>query len=155
MAKALWHPLIVHLPLVALLLGTVFSLLGYFIKQKGWQYATTVLLLVGVIGIWSAYITGEWADAEVARDLCDPTQLKDHENNGFTAAVLFSIAAFVNLVNYFNLIFLPHKLVKGLNLILLAIGCYFLIITGHDGASLVYEQGAAVHHPTENCTEFE
>lgn len=155
MRTELWHPLIVHWPIVALLLGTLFSIAGFFIKAKGWRYAISALLVIGVVGAWAAFITGEWADGEVARNLCDPTVLKAHENAAFTCNIFFSIGTGLQLLNYFNLVFLPPKLVHFIVAIILCIGSYFLYKTGHLGAELVYEQAAGVQVPSENCSEFE
>ena len=155
MRAELWHPLIVHWPIVALLLGTVFSIAGFFIKAKGWRYTISALLTIGVVGAWAAYITGEWADGEVARNLCDPTVLKAHENAAFTCNIFFTIGTCLHLLNYFNLVFLPPKLVDIVVVISLSIGSYFLYKTGHLGAELVYEQAAGVNVPSESCSEFE
>ena len=151
----IWHPLTVHLPLVALLLATLFKCVELFYTKKGWKLAGSTLLILGVIGVWGAIYTGNLADAGVSRNICDPTVLKAHENAAYTAAYIFTTALLFDVFSYFNLLVLGPKISFIITVVLLVTGSYFLIQTGHKGAQLVYQQGAGVYRPSESCSEFE
>lgn len=148
------HPLFVHFPIALLLVATLFKFFSFWAKGIFLDKPGTILLIAGVVGGWLAIYTGELADGIVSRTLCDPTVLKDHQNNSYTMIWLFTIAAIVDLIYQFRFLFLPALLVKWLVIILLFIGSGFLIYTGHLGAKLVYEQAAGVYRPSLDCAEF-
>ena len=80
--KELWHPVTVHFPIALLLVATFFLLTSFFCKseyKKLFSNGSFILLLLGVAGAWVGIYTGDLADGIVARKLCDPTVLKDHE----------------------------------------------------------------------------
>src|SRR5690606_26823208 len=124
------HPLFVHFPIALLLVATLFKLFNLWRKSIILDKPGTILLIAGVVGGWLAIYTGELADGIVSHTLCDPTVLKDHQNNSYTMIWLFTIAAIVDLIYQFRFLFLPALLVKWLVIILLFIGSGFLIYTG-------------------------
>lgn len=155
----MWHPVTVHFPIALLLAATFSFLVSFFIseaRRKSWQNAATGLLLGGIATAWIGIYTGDLADGIVARKICDPTVLKDHENASFITAYLFSAATILSLLLFTNFIrsFLK-RLLPFLILLLMVIGSGYLIYTGHLGATLVYEQGAGVIKPSDDCSDFE
>jgi len=97
------------------------------------------------------------ADAIVVRELCDPTVLEDHENAAYTIGIIFTVAVFLDFA---TLSFLKNrlpvkKIVEWGIIVLLLIGSGYVGYTAHLGATLVYQQGAAVYVPSEGCSEFE
>ncbi|MDT0295441.1 DUF2231 domain-containing protein [Mesonia ostreae] len=152
-----FHPLSVHFPIALLFTALVFKCIALFYKRETFRLGGSILLLLGVIGSWVAIYTGNLADGIVARTLCDPTILKDHENFAYTTTWIFTVAVMLDLICYF----FSQQLgtlalwVKRLTLILLLIGNGFLMYVGHLGATLVYQQAAGVYVPTEDCQEFE
>lgn len=148
------HPLFVHFPIALLLVAMLFKFFSFWEKGKFLDKPGTILLITGIIGGWLAIYTGELADGIVSRTLCDPTVLKDHQNNSYTMIWLFTIAAIVDLIYQLRFLFLPALLVKWLVIILLFVGSGFLVYTGHLGAKLVYEQAAGVYRPSLDCAEF-
>lgn len=152
------HPLVVHIPVAILVVGSLFWI-GSLFLHKRFPYlrpSGRLLILIGTIGAWVAVYTGTLADGQVARSLCDPTVAKEHERFAFTVGYLFS--AFVifewfigkNYLDFIN----KKYLQRGLAILLIA-GCGFLGYVGHLGGKLVYQQSAAVYQPTEGCVEFE
>lgn len=112
------------------------------------------MLITGTLTAWIAIYTGNLADGAVSRTICDPTVLKSHENAAYTMSWLFTGAVIIDIIyqiknSSFNRILLV------LTLILMLTGSGYLTYTGHLGASLVYQQGAGVYKPTEDCSEFE
>lgn len=149
-----WHPLSVHFPIALLLIATLFKCASLFLKTKTWENAGSFLLYLGAIGAWVSIFTGDMADGIVSRELCDPTVLKDHENAAWTLVWLFSTASLIDLIRITNIISLKPKLIKVVAILLMLVGSGFLMYTGHLGANLVYQQGAGVYHPSEDCEEF-
>lgn len=154
----LWHPLTVHLPMALLMLSAICYIVFLLAKSRGgnWLFTYRVLLFTGVAGAWLAIYTGDLADGIVSRQICDPTVLKDHENFSYAVAIMFSVAAAIQMIPVLGK-FPPafNKTTRILSLVLLLAGSGLLAYTGHLGATLVYQQGAGVYHPSEDCKEFE
>ena len=157
----LWHPMVVHFPIVLLLGAAVLRIVSkFFAEEKSTFLENTsrLSLYIGVVTAWIAIYTGSLADAIVVRELCDPTVLEDHENAAYTLGVIFTIAALLDSLNLFSwdkLLFLKKPIREWVIISLLLAGSAYLGYTAHLGASLVYQQGAAVYQPTESCVEFE
>jgi uncharacterized membrane protein len=153
-----WHPLSVHFPIALLIFATLAYLVSYFLKAErqlvSYQMAK-ILLYLGAVAAWIAIYTGDMADGIVSRQICDPTVLKDHEIGAYTLSILFAVAAGIQLLLDFRLLSFAQKPFRALVLLLMLVGSGFLIYAGHLGASLVYQQGAGVYHPSANCQEFE
>lgn len=152
------HPLTVHIPVALLIFGTLFWICSLFLHKRYsfLRPSSRLMLLIGTIGAWIAVYTGTLADGEVARSLCDPTIAKEHERFAFTVGYLFSVFVVVDWLHAKRyLSFINQKLLRGSLAILLITGCGFLGYVGHLGATLVYQQAAAVYQPTEQCVEFE
>lgn len=150
-----WHPLSVHFPIALLIFATVSYILSLFIKeQKAWSFMAKVLLIFGVLAAWIGIYTGNMADGAVSRKICDPTVLKDHEIGAYTLSIIFSAALALFVVADFNLIKKSRKILQFVILGLLLVGSGFLVYTGHLGATVVYQQGAGVYHPSSDCSEF-
>ncbi|MGM0578120.1 MAG: DUF2231 domain-containing protein [Myxococcota bacterium] len=155
-----FHPLTVHAPLALLVFGTLCRIAGQLVSGDGrlgfLTPAGRLLLGVGAVAAWAAIWTGSLADGEVGRTLCDPTVAKTHENVAWGVAITFSCALPADLA--LAILKGADRLRRGLvTLVLLAYlgGAGALGYAGHLGATLVYQQGAAVYHPTDACTEFE
>ncbi|MGO2359385.1 DUF2231 domain-containing protein [Mesonia sp.] len=152
-----FHPLSVHFPIALLFIALLFKSMALFSRKESFSLGGSILLVLGVMGSWIAIYTGDLADGVVARTLCDPTILKDHENYAYTTAWIFTAALSLDLMYAFFSLQLGSLVlwIKRLTLILLLIGNGFLMYVGHLGATLVYQQAAGVYVPTEDCQEFE
>ncbi|WP_026915937.1 DUF2231 domain-containing protein [Christiangramia portivictoriae] len=148
-----FHPLSVHFPIVLLLLATLFKIISLWSGRETWHFGGRLLLILGVIGVWISIYTGDLADGIVARQLCDPTILKDHENFAYTTAWLFSIGLLLEIVCYYLKSF-RNRITNLVVVVLLVAGSVCLFYVGHLGASLVYQQAAGVNIPSDNCAEF-
>lgn len=148
----IWHPLTVHFPIVLLIIAPLLYIVSLIIRRQAWTEVSYVLLWLGTLGAWIAVYTGNIADSVVSREICDPMVLETHETNAYIVAGIFSgasVLAFINRLRFWSKWF--HI---GL-VTLLLVGSGFLAYTGHLGAQLVYQQGAGVYHPTDDCSEFE
>lgn len=153
--------MVVHAPLALLLVGTGMRLLGLlrtrFSRLGVLVPSGRLVLVLGTAGAWAAVYTGTLADAEVARTLCDPTVAEQHEQWAYRVAWLFSAGLLVDGVLWTEWL---RNRIPSFVLPLLLAGCLVggsigLGYVGHLGATLVYQQGAAVYHPAPNCAAFE
>jgi uncharacterized membrane protein len=155
MRTEIWHALSVHFPIALLLTSTLALLISFFLKaekSRHWQNTASGLLFAGCIAAWISVYTGNLADGIVARKICDPTILKDHEIAGQAMTYLFTSAAFVNILLFFNVLKSGIRRISvWIILGLMLIGSGYLIYAGHIGASLVYEQGAGVKNHSVDC----
>lgn len=159
MRPEVWHALSVHFPIALLPIATITLLISFFMKEvnrRHWQTAGAFLLFAGCLLAWVAIYTGGVADGIVARKICDPTILKDHEIASETMTWLFTGSSFLMigiLANVFT------RRVRGITLILafllMLTGTGYLVYTGHIGATLVYDQGAGVKNHSVDCAEYE
>lgn len=148
-----WHPVTVHFPIALLCFSTLIMMLAPLLREKHYRSAlwfATVTLLAGVTGAWVSFYTGQLADGIVARKICDPTILKDHEIAAQTTCFIFTTA----FLPAAYLLRAPSLKLRRITFIctigLMSVGVFFLFRTGHSGASVVYEQGGAVkNHPTD------
>lgn len=147
-----WHPLSVHFPIALLIMATIFKLIAFFIKRELWILGGTVLLLLGTIAAWVSIYTGDLADGIVSRSICDPTVLKEHENNAWIMAWIFTAASVLEISIITRV--LKKNLFRFFIIIITITGTVFLLFVGHSGASLVYQQGAGTFKPSPDCSEF-
>jgi len=148
------HALSVHLPLASLILAALLFLASWVIKKSWIIPASGFLLVTGTIGAWVSMYTGNAADGIVARTLCDPTVLKDHDNGALITSILFTVASilyFIPFTQYFQRF---RSAIKAITSLLLIVATAFLMYVGHLGASLVYQQGAGTFQPSPDCIEF-
>lgn len=150
-----WHPLSVHMPLALLIVATIFKLIDPLFKKLNLNDSGNILLITGTLGAWIAIYTGDLADGIVSRQLCDPTILKDHENAAYIVGWLFAAASAITILDWIKVFNKFKRLLRVSAIILMLIGTGFLTYTGHLGAQLVYQQGAGVYHPSEDCAEFD
>lgn len=152
-----FHPLSVHFPIAILIVAFLFKLIAFRSVSPTWSTGGTVLLFLGTLGAWVAVYTGNLADGIVSRKICDPTILKDHENFAYATSWFFTAALATDLIRQFKAGFIVSKakLFKIFTALLMFIGVILLIYVGHMGATLVYQQGAGVYHPSPDCAEFE
>lgn len=153
-----FHPLSVHFPIALLLFSTFAYAVAVFLKEENrnrWLFMAQILLIAGVIGGWISIYTGNVADGEVSRTICDPPALKDHEITAYTATIIFSCSLGILILKKIFFASAITNLFTYFVLLLLLTGSGFLMYAGHLGATLVYQQAAGVYHPSENCQEFE
>lgn len=149
----LFHPAIVHFPIAFLSLTGALGLFWLTTRRGG---ATLLFILtLGVLGGWIAILTGGWAEDVVNRVICDPTVTHEHEKWAEWAVWGASLA-------WPFLVFARLRRKKGVPLVYRGIVAAILIFVtgavlyaGHLGATLVYQQGAAVFKPAPQCAEFE
>lgn len=156
----LLHPLVVHFPVALLMTGAAAWLAGHCVDADGrWGFlkpAGRLALGVGVVSAWIAVYTGDLANTEVARSLCDPTVVEEHEDLAYLTAALFSGAIGLDAAAALIPKLASWRRATSWVVGLVLVGATALLgYVGHLGSTLVYQQGAAVYDPSETCTEFE
>jgi uncharacterized membrane protein len=148
------HALSVHLPLTSLILAALLFLVSWVVKKSWIIPASGFLLIIGTIGAWISMFTGNAADGIVARTICDPTVLKDHDNGALTTSILFTAASILYFIPYTQFSPRFRLAIKIVTSLVLIVATAFLMYVGHLGASLVYQQGAGTFQPSPDCIEF-
>ena len=134
------HPALVHFPLVLLLVSVALEAAGFFRRERRYAWAAQLLLLVGVATMLVAFVAGNFAELWAARQGVPQDPMEYHE----LLATLTSWG-FVFLAAWrFALGQKVKRSRLAVYLALATIACGLLIVTGHQGAMLVYERGAAV-----------
>lgn len=154
----LWHPLFVHFPIALLILSTIVGLAYIIWKRSDFaanlKFAMSLLLWCGIAFFWITFYTGNLAYGIEVRKICDPTVLKDHLLWAYISGAIFSIAVFFDIIQKIW----QTKTSRFLSIVtvsLMLIGSVCLGYDGHLGASLVYQQGAGVHKPASDCSDYE
>lgn len=161
--EEVYHPLLVHFPIGLLLAATVLhglaAVAGGRERFAHLRAAGRILLAIGVASAWAAIYTGNLAEDVVNRVICDPTVTHRHEELAEYATIAASLVLALDLVA--RKLQLKSSQARWLRswpaiMAVLLFATYGLLIrTAHLGASLVFQQAAAVHRPSEDCKEFE
>ena len=152
-----WHPLSVHFPIAFLTFATILFVLALILKGDRkllLKNCGTFLLYAGSVAAWISIYTGDISESAVARKICDPTVLKEHEIAAYTMAYLFSAASILNLMLHLSISTGKFTLLlRYMVVLLMLVGTGYLVYVGHLGSSLVYSQGAGVKNHVVNCGE--
>ena len=158
--EELLHTKVVHFPIALLLFGTLLFIAAVILnKNDKFSFlmpAARLTLFFGVLGSWASVITGNMADGIATRNLCDPLVVEEHETMAYLVSYIFTGGIVIDLLKkYFIEKIKFKKLFTFLILLIFLTGTGFMFYVGHLGGKLVYQQGAAVYQPSEDCSEFE
>ncbi|MBD3220125.1 hypothetical protein GF314_02695 [bacterium] len=150
----LLHPMVVHFPIALLLTGAVAWLVALVTPGRDrlafLRPAATVLLAAGTVGAWMAVWSGDLADQAIGRDVPNAPLLEDHENLGTATAVLASVLLGVDLLLWWLARNTRpgrpswRRLAHAAAVLLILATAGAVTLTAHQGAALVYAEGAAV-----------
>ena len=153
--EELLHPLFVHIPIGLLSLYPLVLIASIFAKgewKKNLSFVGHFLLFVGVGGFLTAIYLGEAALDIISGSICDLLAAYRHEDDAYRALAMF--ACCLGIDGYIMSKKLEtNKFALSIQTLVSCIALYFLISTGHSGAVLVYEKGAAVK--TAQCKKSE
>jgi hypothetical protein len=169
------HPFVVHFPIALLINAGLVRALQFIFRKRSWRnYLTPVYfwcLVSGIAGLFLAYLSGEQAETQVERLICDPLVIEVHEDFA-KLTILFSCVTLIFSVivaltgrepkaesnsSRLSSQIRREKLLyafRGIEFFSLACALGALIYSSHRGASLVYEQGAGFHRsPVKTCKD--
>jgi len=145
---ALLHPQIVHTPIVMLIVGLAFELVGLATRKDWWRRAAFVMLLLGALGAGAAVLSGR-PTGEVAERSGVPEQAVDtHEERAMVVLWLAVSALVVRAVA--ALLRRGRRLITALALALWLAAAVAVGLAAHSGGQLVFQHGAAVHAPARS-----
>ncbi|WP_456383299.1 DUF2231 domain-containing protein [Persephonella sp.] len=138
-----FHPPVVHFAIALVIMGVLFDIAGFVFKKESLKHAGFWSIMVGVVAVWGAAITGHQAE-ELVEHAIEGTKayeiLEEHEELGEVLPWVVSALGFFRLFLFFkenNLLFIGY-LIAGL-IVSGAIG-----LQGRIGGKLVYEYGVGV-----------
>ncbi len=137
-----FHPQITHAPIVLLIVGFVFELIGLLLDRAWWRKAATALLVLGVAGAILAVLSGREAGELALKQRVPEADVDAHETMALMA-MWVSLGALVLR----GIAARPMRLrgwISALSLIGWLAACIFVGIAAHRGGDLVFEHGAAV-----------
>lgn len=137
-----WHPVMVHLPLVGLVVAVTFDLLAARHRSVRWRDAATVLWWVGLLGAAAAIATGLLAYNRVEHSDLAHEEMVLHRNLALTTIAVLVITSLWRWKR-------PYS--RGAALLGL-IGAMVLGWVGYLGGDLVYRHGLGI--PTEALEEI-
>jgi uncharacterized membrane protein len=139
-----FHPQIVHTPIAMLVFSALFAIVGRLFDREWLRKASVLLLVVGALGAWAAYVSGEAAE-EIPEDTQGVPHevIEQHEVAGkFTLAAAFSALALTGLAALLK--GSARGVVASLALVAQVWAAVMVGVAGHRGGKLVYEHGAGV-----------
>lgn len=148
------HPMFVHFPIALLTVAFLFKVIALKYKREVWERGGTVLLCLGVVGVWAAIITGGLAEDIVSDTICDPSVLEEHMDKAWITAWLFTAGLAIDLLRYIKFPLFKNTVFLIAVILILTGGTGLLAYVGHLGAKMVFQQAAAVHKPSSDCSEF-
>jgi len=133
------HPKLVQFPLVLLLAGLIFDVVGLAMRSERMHFAAKLLSSAGTFFLLLAFICGIYAEIWAGRAGIPQEQIEWHE-------LMANIASWGFVVLMAWRLFLAADNRKSLTIyILIGLGWYcLLIITGYLGGRLVFDYGSAV-----------
>jgi uncharacterized membrane protein len=160
--KELYHPLLVHLPIgilpITVLFLFLYLLLGKKEKFRFFKPSFLILLFISSLALILADQTGEMAEKIINKTICDPTMTHAHSEAAEVVMILTHLSFVISIIVWWfktKKEFIHERKVDIFVFLILLTALGFLVKTGHLGASLTYQQGAGVYHPTPECKEFE
>jgi uncharacterized membrane protein len=138
------HPEVIHFPIAFLLGYALFEILGIFLKKEFLSKTAHLLLLIGVLGLIAAVLTGNQAK-DVAHNLSKSgisisfKAINEHEY--YANITLWFFAALLVLRTMAVIKKRFTGMIKYSFIILSLIGSFLVYETGEHGGSLVYKHG--------------
>ncbi|MDP3147974.1 MAG: DUF2231 domain-containing protein [Ignavibacteria bacterium] len=136
------HPMIVHFPIALLIVGFLAEVVGLVLKKEFFTKAAFYLLILGTLGVVSAYITGNIAGDGVSETGQLKNALETHEQAAQLTLWLMVGAAIVRIALVWMKKF--DGILKYVAFVLFLAGVLSVARTGFYGGELVYKHAAGV-----------
>ena len=136
------HPMLVHFPIALLIVGFFSETVGVFLKKDFFSTVGFYLLLLAVVGVIAAYITGDNAGDGITEVGALKQALETHEDAAELTLWIMVVAAAARIAMV--LLKKYHGAFKSLAFILFLLGVVAIARTGFYGGELVYKHAAGV-----------
>ncbi len=136
-----WHPVLIHLPLVALTLAVAIDILALNSRFARWPSAPSLLWVLGLVGALIAIGTGLIAYTRVEHSELAHAEMVVHRNFALLATALLLVTGFWRWKRPFAV----GAALLGL------LGAAILVRVGYLGGDLVFRHGTGI--PTETLEE--
>ena len=131
-----YHPLTVHFPIALLIAGFVYDAITlFFCKDHKLSKAGLYLMVLGTLGAFAAYLTGEYFTFEMD----GPAGEKKEEHELYAKITMWFMLAVSVLRVYVTWKKKEQSGLKWLIFVLFACGAGLVGFTGYLGGSLVYD----------------
>jgi uncharacterized membrane protein len=147
------HPFLAHFPIVIFLVVPIFIIIGIILKKnsKYWFYSATALMIIGLLSIILAIISGE-TSAELVKIPSAATDLvAKHKETSETVrnvfaglTILYFLIQIVPVLIKKNVSVQLNRIVNTCFLILYFLCCVGLLNTAQMGGKLVHKHGISV-----------
>ena len=135
------HAMIIHFPIALIMIGFLSEIISLFLKKSFFRNTAFYLLILGSLGVISAYFSGNFAgDGIEEGPLKIPMEL--HEQ----AAVITLILAIITTLFKTTIFYFKQNAswAKWIGALLFTALVASVIYTGYLGGQLVYSHGAGV-----------
>lgn len=136
------HPMIVHFPIALLIVGFLAEVVGLILKKEFFTKAAFYLLILGTLGVVSAYISGDIAGDGITETGQLKNALEAHEHAAQLTLWLMVGAAVVRIALVWMKKF--KGILKYVAFVLFLVGVLSVARTGYYGGELVYKHAAGV-----------
>ena len=135
------HAMVIHFPIALLIVGFLSELSGLILKKEFFKKSAFYLLILGSLGIITAYFTGN-AAGEGIEEGALKNAIELHEQ----AAVISLWLAVITAISYLVIIITkyPKAWARIVSLLIFTALIVSLARTGYLGGQLVYKHGAGV-----------
>ena len=137
-----FHPQITHTPIVLLVVGLLFEIIGWLTDLAWWRKAALAMLVLGVLGAGAAVLSGGPA-GDAAEEHGVPEAAVDAHERAADLTLYLGIAALVARIAA-AASRKGRTALSGLALLLWIAAAVMVGITGYRGGKLVFDYGAAV-----------
>jgi len=137
-----FHSQIIHAPIVLLIMGLLFEIVGRLTDLEWWRKAAFAMLVLGVLGAGVAVLSGGPA-GDAAEEHGVPEAAVDAHERAADLTLYLGLAALVARIAA-SALRRGRAVLSGLALLLWIAAAVAVGVTGHRGGKLVFEHGAAV-----------
>ncbi|MBP1682667.1 MAG: hypothetical protein H6Q27_230 [Ignavibacteriaceae bacterium] len=136
------HPMIVHFPIALLFVGFLSDAIGLIFKKEFFIRAGFYLLILGTIGVVSAYLSGNYAGEGVSEAGALKQALETHED---AATISLWIMVGTALVRIAMVVLKKYTgIYRWIAFFIFFLGVLSIARTGFYGGELVYKHAAGV-----------
>jgi uncharacterized membrane protein len=134
--------MVVHFPIALLTVGVAADVLGAIGRFERVREFALWILVIGVVTLIAAYLTGQWAEEPIENISGFHEHLESHED--LAAVAVWTWMGLLALRGFLQRKTWQGTGLFGVYLVLSVAGCVLIGAAAHQGGQLVYEHGAGV-----------